>query len=658
MAGDDDFDVVGRIVVDDDGTAAISSLNEGLDEIKTHADDASGESGGGGITALGVALGDALGNIAVQAIDKVVEGLQEMVGQIGEAVAAAAEEQDVTAIISATIDNLGAKTDETTASMVALAESIGQTTPVGHDAALAAEKIGLSYANLSKEVMPQYMAAVTDMAAGTGRSVQSISMIMARSLTDPESSLSTMRRYGVTLSDATKTQIKTLQDAGDLAGAQAVYMQAIEGQFGGDATAAAGTYDGQMAILNDTFEQLKETVGDAFLPILTNLVTTFHSLADNPAVKTFLDGVVTSINNLLGPAQDAINLFNQLINPPAAATTGKGPMHGALDFDPGPVKAKATGLVADLANIFTGLKTGGLAGAMPGLGGLFNDMVDQINKIDWKGLSDTLAAKINGIDWAKIGAVVSVGVTKLMGIVSKFIGSVDWGPLLGSIFTGIANLIVGFLIPGDNWQTNVVDVWSNDFKEIGGRWNDMWGGVHDALGTAWDNIGKFFGTHWAIFKATVALDWDTFKTDLEIFLHGIVTSAQGIVLDITNAGTNIIYGLLNGFKNAWGDVVKWVNDQVQWIVDTFHKAFNIHSPSGVFDEIGRNMMAGLAQGLNAGFSMPMTTINNMMPQLAGGGGNTIHGSTSVVFQISGGDPKAIAREIATTLKLQGIQNLV
>jgi hypothetical protein len=56
---------------------------------------------------------------------------------------------------------------------------------------------------------------------------------------------------GVSFTDQQKEQIKTMQEAGDMAGAQGVILAELNKEFGGSALAAAQA-DGGMAQLSDS----------------------------------------------------------------------------------------------------------------------------------------------------------------------------------------------------------------------------------------------------------------------------------------------------------------------------------------------------------------------------------------------------------------------
>ena len=72
---------------------------------------------------------------------------------------------------------------------------------------------------------------------------------------------------------------------------------------------------------------------------------------------------------------------------------------------------------------------------------------------------------------------------------------------------------------------------------------------------------------------------------------------DGNMAQFGHIGENIVSGLLNGILRMWDDLVSTVKDKISGLVGTVKGLLGIHSPSKVFDEIGKNICLGLAQGL-------------------------------------------------------------
>jgi len=78
-------------------------------------------------------------------------------------------------------------------------------------------------------------------------------------------------------------------------------------------------------------------------------------------------------------------------------------------------------------------------------------------------------------------------------------------------------------------------------------------------------------------------------------------------------GRNIVDGLINGIKNAWGNLKEFVGGLVDNLVSGFTDNLKIGSPSKVFrDEVGKWIPAGLAAGIESGIG----TLNSSMDDMS------------------------------------------
>jgi hypothetical protein len=97
----------------------------------------------------------------------------------------------------------------------------------------------------------ELLSLALDVSVGTGKSLESVSLALAKAATGQVSAL---RRLGVPLSDAA---VKS----GDLSAITRELTQA----FGGQAAAAASTFAGELARIRDGFEELIEAFGTGFI---------------------------------------------------------------------------------------------------------------------------------------------------------------------------------------------------------------------------------------------------------------------------------------------------------------------------------------------------------------------------------------------------------
>lgn len=135
-----------------------------------------------------------------------------------------------------------------------------------------------------------------DISAATGKSVESVSNALGKAY---EGNTASLTRLGVGLSAA---EIKTL----GLEGAVATLSET----FGGAAATQADTYEGRIARLNVAFDEAKETVGAALLPILEKLLVFITDKAI-PAFERFKVNAIDPVIKAVKDNEDTLRgLFN------------------------------------------------------------------------------------------------------------------------------------------------------------------------------------------------------------------------------------------------------------------------------------------------------------------------------------------------------------
>jgi hypothetical protein len=166
-----------------------------------------------------------------------------------------------------------------------LATSLSHSTFYSRDAAQEGENLLLTFTNIGSKTFPQATKTMLDMSKAMGQDVKSSAIQMGKALNDPEKGITALTRVGVVFTDEQKKQIKAMQDAGDMAGAQSVILKELNREFGGSADATT-TLAGKWEILKNRFEEVKENIGNFLIPILSNLES-FVIDRIMPALDTF-----------------------------------------------------------------------------------------------------------------------------------------------------------------------------------------------------------------------------------------------------------------------------------------------------------------------------------------------------------------------------------
>lgn len=173
-------------------------------------------------------------------------------------------ETRLSAVLKATGNQIGMNVTE----LKALASATQSITRFGDEAVIEAEKVLIATQSLDKDGLQRAIMASADLAEAMGTDIVSAASTMAYALQDPEQGLSRLRRQGIAFTDEEIAQVKALQDANDLYGAQAIVLEKIESRYKGVAKAVGDTPTGTLDKIKNVWGDIKEGLGGALVDAL------------------------------------------------------------------------------------------------------------------------------------------------------------------------------------------------------------------------------------------------------------------------------------------------------------------------------------------------------------------------------------------------------
>ena len=251
--------VVVRFVGEDDVTPVAEQVSKSLTTVGTGADNAGSKFDALGKIAEGafMRLGNIITDVALQGISKVGEFLTSSIDE-------ATQFQNVFAQTEAVITSTGMAAGKTAQEMAYLAEDLSAASGMSlfsDDAILGAQNVLATFTNIAGPTFDNATQAILDVSQALGQDLQSSSIQLGKALNDPVNGITALTRVGVSFTEQQKEQVKALQESGDMAGAQALILEEMNRQFGGSAAAAVNTYTGQMTVLSEQFNNVKQSVG-------------------------------------------------------------------------------------------------------------------------------------------------------------------------------------------------------------------------------------------------------------------------------------------------------------------------------------------------------------------------------------------------------------
>jgi hypothetical protein len=191
------------------------------------------------------------------------------------------ESEKVMAQTEAVLKSTGGAANVTKEQVLGLADRLRDLSGADNDAIQASENLLLTFRDIRNEagqgndIFNQTERAILDMAtamnSGAVPSMEALhntTIQVGKALNDPIQGMTALRRVGVSFTESQVKMITSLQESGDLMGAQKIVLQELQKEFGGAAEAAGDTFAGQLGLLSSKFGDVQEQVGEAIIPLL------------------------------------------------------------------------------------------------------------------------------------------------------------------------------------------------------------------------------------------------------------------------------------------------------------------------------------------------------------------------------------------------------
>lgn len=381
----------------------------------------------------------------------------------GDSIAAYSEAEQSQAALTAAYEKFPAVSSVTIDALRNLNSEIQKKTGYDDDQ-LAASQATLAQFGLTGEQIQQLTPLMTDYAAKTGKDLTTAAEDMGKAVMGQGRALKTV---GVDFTDT-----------GTAAGNFDQLVAGLDGTVGGFAETMGDTAAGKAKILEQSFGDIQETVGEMLLPALTTLVeigtTVTQWLSENPAV---LQAVAIALG-VLTIAVIAANIAmwalaaNPIVLIIMAIVIVVGLLIAAIWF----LVANWDQVVAWLMQLMLGFYVW-INDLITGFVGWWNGV--------WSGFASWIVQVWEGfISW--IQQIYMAHAMWLYGIVSGIAGW--WNGIwagIGSFVSGVWNGIVSAISGAINWVVTAIQV---GLGVISAGWNNVWNGLGGVVRGIWNGI--------------------------------------------------------------------------------------------------------------------------------------------------------------------------
>src|SRR5579859_560145 len=541
-------------------------------------------------------VGSALAWKAVDGVFSLVkDSVGGLVGNLGDLISAGETSNQIDAQLAAGLRSTHDASGMTADSLDNLAAKLSSQTGITADAVKASESMLLTFTNIGQNVFPQATQAVADlatkMANGAVPSTQQMeqaSIQLGKALGDPAKGYAQLQRVGVTFTKQQIEQIKTMEKSGNMAGAQAVILKEMNKEFGGSAD-AAGQANGGMAIFQATLENLKDTLGQAILPILTSLMNAVQPLVSAfgqalPGALSTVQGWFSQIQPIIKAVGDGVQLLANVakdafapafkqIGDALAKTQGPGlsvkgvigqintVVQQAVPFIQQAAKAfgqlgvwfVTTGLPA-IQNFANWIKTNVLPVLTQVGGFIISTVVPALAQLGGFVISTVVPALQQMFTWFKehvlpiVETLVTVFTTDVLPALESVAGTVmkQLVPALENLWNKISPILipalqfVGTILknvvgPAISFVINVISLFINIIATVIGKIGDVLG----VLGGLKDFIGGALSNAWNALGSLVSGVWQGITGAIKAEINGIITIINGLIQAIDNIHINI-----------------------------------------------------------------------------------------------------------------------
>lgn len=622
-------------------------------------------------------------------------------GFVAASIKAAGESEKVAAQTAAVVQSTGAAAGRSAQQISDLAGKLSSLSGIDDEVVQSGENILLTFTNIKGTSFDAATQSALDMSVALGTDMSSAAMQVGKALNDPVAGVSKLTKVGVTFTQQQKDQIAAMQQAGDVAGAQAVILGELQKEFGGSAEAFGNTYEGAVGKVQTAFGNLQENLGAAFLPAVTaifnKVADVLNALGNNPGFTAF----VTNISNWIASLLSGQGAIGGLVGPLSQVLGFLSPLGIAFKVL-APILPQLAGYFQQLASYLGPVLASAAQQILPILQSLVQMLSGVLVQIlpTVVFLVESLAQVFSSVLAAALPVVISI-IQTLIGVLQPIISAIL--PPLVSLFTMLAQIITTSVVPIIMMLVPVIGQIFTALAPVIQAVGELVGALLSALMPILQAILvpiiQLASTVLSIllpplqFIISVAAAIVTGIVNVITFLVKLATGnkdAGKIISDVWNgilnffgqipgkvgalfsgainwladAGKNIIQGLLNGAGSLLKNIGSFFLNMVPgWIKGPFMAALGIHSPSRVFAGFGKNIVGGLEQGLLAsnnidsimtglsdqvstGFNATLDAPTGYRAAALAGGGSTYN----VNFNGIVGSPVEAGRQVSKALR--------
>lgn len=480
-------------------------------------------------------------------------------GYLKGAISGAVEAQKANSNIAATVKSTGMAAGMTAKQVEDMAAGFSKVSLFGGNAIKTGDAMLLTFTNIGKDVLPGATQAMLDMAQKMGTDPVAQATKLGKALNDPSKGLTALTKVGVVFTKQQEDQIKAMQKAGDVAGAQKLILAELNKEFGGQALAATQTYEGQMAMLSKTMGGIKTSIGLVLLPYLQTAMNKFQSVAnvvsDFAKNNTKLIAGILTLTAVFGTLIGGAGLVQKILSILGPVATGLGTTIGGMMLPVAAVIAVIALLGVAYSKNFGGMKTivdGFVNGSMKFLMGVFKEVKAWVItnlptiKATFKVVFDDVVAVLKGV----IAFLGPIFMPVFRNLHQWFVTNM---PVIRATFEVAFNKVLE--VAGVLWayfQVNLLPIIMRLVNTVKANLPM----IQDIFSNVFSIIGNVLNIAWTIIKKL----WDVM-----VSLYDFVSPTFPTIGKIIKDAFDIVVSVVEGVVNIFIKLVDWITKAVDWL---------------------------------------------------------------------------------------------
>lgn len=560
------------------------------------------------VKSAGSGLGDTLGKVGqvaagVFTAGALQEGLGVLKGAIGDTIAGFKEHMQVAAQTEAVLKSTGGAAGLSATEIEGMANALKANSTFADDAIQSGQNLLLTFTGIGKDVFPRATQTMVDMSQALGQDMKSSAVQLGKALNDPINGVTALSRVGVSFTDVQKDAIRSMQEGGDVAGAQALILAELEKEFGGSAKAASDAA-GASEKYADRMDDLQDAIGEKLLPLQEKFkeaqvaVITFLVSVALPVIGRLAGWLGDKLAPALGDAAQAFGRARQFVQNFIGDV--KWLLENGSEFN----DTISTGVWQDLAK------------AVARVGEIVrDDVVPALTRVgEWlMKHKEVLAAAAIVIGTALVGAFVAWAAAAGAAAVATIAAT---APVI-AIGLAATALVTGIILLAKHWDelTARYPVLGQVSDEISSKFREFVGWITGTFVPAVASIATVIAEAVGAAVAFVREHWDEIRAVIEPALQALFIIVQATWKQISTeieAVVGVIKGIVDVFmgvftgdwQRAWDGVKEIVASVWNGIKETIENTIGLIRDLaplilGAGKALGGALLDGLREALSA-----------------------------------------------------------